>query len=227
MLRPDNRAGIAILFGIAGFAIVNGLFGDSKPEPKPDHSKYLTTTPYSPPKAAAAHVPPANAQVAKTDSFFDAPKATSVTHTRPETTFQAPKAEYVPTSYSRTEPSAPLPRYDYSRYTDYTYRPPVGEHYVSGHYRSNGTYVTGHYKTNSDNSFWNDYSSKGNVNPHTGRVGAKSHRTRVIGSKSTFLSARHVTLAALQTSKSLRALVPQGPAPADSPHVFHPDRKTQ
>lgn len=59
------------------------------------------------------------------------------------------------------------------RYYDPTYRPPVGEHYVSGYYRKDGTYVSGHYQTNRDGSFWNNYSSAGNLNPHTGKVGTK------------------------------------------------------
>jgi hypothetical protein len=67
-------------------------------------------------------------------------------------------------------------------YYDYNYRPPVGEHYVQGHIRRDGTYVQGHYQTNPDNSFWNNWSSKGNVNPHTGKVGtrlpATSHSRR-------------------------------------------------
>jgi hypothetical protein len=73
------------------------------------------------------------------------------------------------------------PAYDtsyYSRYTDPTFRPAVGEHYVNGYYRGNGTYVSGYYQTNADNSFWNNYSSLGNVNPHTGRVGTKTPTTR-------------------------------------------------
>jgi uncharacterized protein (TIGR03000 family) len=61
----------------------------------------------------------------------------------------------------------------YGRYYDPTYRPAVGEHYVQGYYRSDGTYVRGHWKTNADDSFWNNYSSWGNVNPHTGKVGTK------------------------------------------------------
>ena len=59
-----------------------------------------------------------------------------------------------------------------SRY-DPTYRPAVGSHYVSGYYRKNGTYVSGYYRTNPDRSFWNNYSSAGNVNPSTGKVGTK------------------------------------------------------
>ena len=33
-----------------------------------------------------------------------------------------------------------------SRYYDYNYRPPVGEYYVSGYTRKDGTYVAGHYR---------------------------------------------------------------------------------
>lgn len=62
---------------------------------------------------------------------------------------------------------------DSGRYYDYDYRPAVGEHYVSGYHRRDGTYVRGHYRTNPDDSFWNNWSSQGNVNPHTGRVGNK------------------------------------------------------
>lgn len=58
-------------------------------------------------------------------------------------------------------------------YNDPNYRPPVGYHYVNGYFRSTGTYVSGHYRTNRDNSFWNNYSSEGNVNPYTGKVGTR------------------------------------------------------
>jgi hypothetical protein len=60
-----------------------------------------------------------------------------------------------------------------SRYYDPTYRPPVGEHYVSGYTKKDGTTVSGYYRTNRDDSFWNNYSAKGNVNPHDGKVGTK------------------------------------------------------
>ena len=43
--------------------------------------------------------------------------------------------------------------------------------YVKGYYRSNGTYVQPHYRTSPDNSLLNNYSTKGNVNPYTGRKG--------------------------------------------------------
>ena len=63
----------------------------------------------------------------------------------------------------------------YSRYYDFNYRPSVGHHYVAGYYR-NGSYVSGHYRTNPDDSFWNNWSSKGNLNPIPGGVGTKLPR---------------------------------------------------
>jgi hypothetical protein len=75
-------------------------------------------------------------------------------------------------SYTR---SPSIPGY-YNRYYDYNYRPPVGEHYVHNYIRSDGTFVSGHYRTNRDDSFWNNYSSYGNINPHTGRTGYKLPR---------------------------------------------------
>ena len=63
--------------------------------------------------------------------------------------------------------------YDYSQYYDYNYRPPIGHHYVQGYYRRDGTYVSGHFKTDADDSFWNNWSSRGNINPYTGKTGSK------------------------------------------------------
>jgi hypothetical protein len=60
-----------------------------------------------------------------------------------------------------------------SSYYDYSYQPSVGEHYVEGYIRKDGTQVSGHYKTNSDDSYWNNWSSKGNANPYTGSIGSK------------------------------------------------------
>lgn len=60
-----------------------------------------------------------------------------------------------------------------SRRYDYNYRPPVGDHYVAPHIRSDGSYVQGHKKTDSDDSFWNNWSSSGNTNPYTGSTGTK------------------------------------------------------
>lgn len=65
-------------------------------------------------------------------------------------------------------------QYSSNRYYDYYYRPPVGEHYVSGYVRRDGTYVQGHMKTDSDDSFWNNWSSEGNINPYTGAVGHRN-----------------------------------------------------
>ena len=49
-----------------------------------------------------------------------------------------------------------------------------GYHYVSPHFRSNGSSVGGHYQTNPDRNFYNNWSTQGNQNPFTGDFG---HRT--------------------------------------------------
>ena len=47
----------------------------------------------------------------------------------------------------------------------------LADTYVGGHFRKNGTYVSPYRKTTSDSSLRNNYSTKGNVNPHTGKKG--------------------------------------------------------
>ena len=47
--------------------------------------------------------------------------------------------------------------------------------YVRGHYRSNGTYVAPHYRSNPDGYSSNNWSSQGNVNPYTGKVGTRRY----------------------------------------------------
>ena len=60
-----------------------------------------------------------------------------------------------------------------SRYYDTNYRPLVGEEYIRTYTKGDGTRVEGHFRTRADNSFYNNYSSKGNINPHTGEVGSR------------------------------------------------------
>ncbi|WP_150787870.1 hypothetical protein [Pseudomonas fluorescens] len=42
---------------------------------------------------------------------------------------------------------------------------------VSGYTRNDGTYVAPHYRSAPDGSFDNNWSTLGNINPHTGRLG--------------------------------------------------------
>lgn len=51
----------------------------------------------------------------------------------------------------------------------------LADTYVNGYYRSNGTYVKPHYRTYSDGYTYNNYSYRGNYNPHTGNYGTKSY----------------------------------------------------
>jgi hypothetical protein len=45
--------------------------------------------------------------------------------------------------------------------------------YVNGYVRSNGTYVAPHYRSDPDGNSYNNFSTKGNVNPFTGNPGYK------------------------------------------------------
>lgn len=49
--------------------------------------------------------------------------------------------------------------------------PALADEYVQGHYRQNGTYVQPYHRSSPDNSVYNNYSTRGNVNPYTGQVG--------------------------------------------------------
>jgi hypothetical protein len=46
--------------------------------------------------------------------------------------------------------------------------------YVKGYTKSNGTYVAPHYRSNADKNVYNNWSTKGNSNPYTGKSGYKN-----------------------------------------------------
>lgn len=52
----------------------------------------------------------------------------------------------------------------------------VADTYMRGYYKSNGSYVNSDYRSDKDNSFNNNWSTKGNYNPYTGKSGWKSPR---------------------------------------------------
>jgi hypothetical protein len=45
--------------------------------------------------------------------------------------------------------------------------------YVQGYIRSDGTYVPGHYRSAPNSTVLDNYSTKGNTNPYTGKAGTK------------------------------------------------------
>jgi hypothetical protein len=49
-----------------------------------------------------------------------------------------------------------------------------GSVYVHGHTTKNGTYVAPHHRSAPDGSKANNWSTKGNVNPYTGKKGTKN-----------------------------------------------------
>lgn len=48
------------------------------------------------------------------------------------------------------------------------------ETYVPGYYRNDGTYVQPHYRSAPNNNPYDNWSSQGNVNPHTGQNGTQN-----------------------------------------------------
>src|SRR3954453_2118311 len=54
--------------------------------------------------------------------------------------------------------------------------------YVHGYTTKSGTYVAPHYRSSPDSNPFNNYSTKGNVNPYTGQAGTKNP----YGSSSTY-----------------------------------------
>jgi len=49
----------------------------------------------------------------------------------------------------------------------------AGSTYVHGYTKSDGTYVEPHYRSAPDTSTYNNWSTKGNVNPYTGEAGTR------------------------------------------------------
>ncbi len=50
----------------------------------------------------------------------------------------------------------------------------AGSTRVNGYYRSDGSYVQGYYRTTPNSTRLDNYSTKGNYNPYTGKKGTKS-----------------------------------------------------
>lgn len=52
-----------------------------------------------------------------------------------------------------------------------------GQKKIKGYVKSNGTYVESHYRTNANKKVSDNWSTKPNVNPYTGKVGTKTYNT--------------------------------------------------
>jgi len=69
------------------------------------------------------------------------------------------------------------------------FTPAVAETYVNGYTKSNGTYVQGHYRSSPNSSRWDNYSSKGNSNPYTGK---KATRRIIVFMVDTVINENHI-----------------------------------
>jgi hypothetical protein len=77
---------------------------------------------------------------------------------------------------------------------------------VRGYFRKNGTYVRPHYRSNPDGNFYNNWSTKGNMNPYTGKPGTRvtppaGQRRSTSG---VFGSPQRITTTAAKGSRSLQ-----------------------
>ena len=61
--------------------------------------------------------------------------------------------------------------------------------YVQGYYKNNGTYVQPHYRSSPNSTTLDNWSTKGNVNPYTGKAGTRDpysgYKSRSRGSTGT------------------------------------------
>ena len=73
--------------------------------------------------------------------------------------------------------------------------------YVNAYTKKNGAFVQGHYRSNSDGNFYNNWSTKGNVNHYTGKHGLRVTRPLSYG-RSFKLPSTSRSLPSLNTFKS-------------------------
>jgi hypothetical protein len=52
----------------------------------------------------------------------------------------------------------------------------MGDVYVEGYYRNDGTYVEPHWRSDPDGDISNNWSTYPNVNPHTNQIGTKRYK---------------------------------------------------
>jgi hypothetical protein len=62
-----------------------------------------------------------------------------------------------------------------------TFAPAMADTYVRGYTLPNGTYVAPHHRSSPDNSYNNNWSVQGNVNPYTGQQGTHAQRYEAPG----------------------------------------------
>jgi hypothetical protein len=58
----------------------------------------------------------------------------------------------------------------------------IADGYTNGYVRKDGTYVRGYYHSDRDSNPYNNFSTRGNVNPYTGQPGTKDPYSSSYGS---------------------------------------------
>ncbi len=65
----------------------------------------------------------------------------------------------------------------------------IAKVHVKGYYRSNGTYVQPHYRSSPNTTVLDNYSTKGNINPYTGKEGTVNPPIYLLSPSSSALPA--------------------------------------
>ena len=73
--------------------------------------------------------------------------------------------------------------------------------YVNSYTKKNGSFVQGHYRSNPDGNFYNNWSTKGNVNPYTGSIGTRVSKPLSYG-KSFSIPSPSLSIPSVNTYKS-------------------------
>ena len=74
--------------------------------------------------------------------------------------------------------------------------------YVKGYTKSNGTYVEPHYRSSPDSTPLNNYSTKGNINPYTGKAGTQNPYGSSYGSPSSSYGSTYSSNSSTSQPKS-------------------------
>ncbi len=99
---------------------------------------------------------------------------------------------------------------------------------VRGYTRRDGTYVAPHYRSAPDGNFYNNWSTLGNVNPYTGRVGTKTTPSSADRSREAELRARYgiplpPTFPTYPESTPLKLIQPESKIPSKEPALSYTD----
>jgi hypothetical protein len=171
--------GGAVVLAVA-FSVVSSSWGLKQPIAPPSVSSAALTGDLVPQQSPSQSLPVAASSVAESAVETTPSLGNSQATDQPASIPQDRSAFYPPpddigttsaavASATSSAPTADVPSTSSPSYVASS----PGEVYVHGYYRKNGTYVQPYFRTAPDGIKSNNWSSKGNINPHTGKRGTK------------------------------------------------------